>query len=230
MFSFMLYVSQQETDHWAYHSFEGGSLYMHITIIVMQVKEKSSGYSRLSCSQARTKTKSSTRRYNGKIMLKCASWNSNNFILTSLYILCALDTGEVTVSDECFALLILWNIENTRERILQDHQSESMSVASNEKLSDTVFDWNIKSKVSGSEGNIGWNDSALKKYSVMHQKVQQERTKHNRKDIYPMIHKEMTKMDPTSKSTKYCKNRKKTGIRLDDDVCWEVFVPFVTRV
>ena len=163
-------------------------------------------------------------------MLKCASWNSNNFILTSLYILSALDTGEVTVSNECFALLILWNIENTRERILQDHQSESMSVASNEKLSDTVFDWNIKSKVSGSEGNIGWNDSALKKYSVMHQKVQQERTKHNRKDIYPMIHKEMTKMDPTSKSTKYCKNRKKTGIRLDDDVCWEVFVPFVTRV
>ena len=98
-----------------------------------------------------------------------------------MYILSALDTGEVTVSDECFALLILWNIENTRERILQDHQSESMSVASNEKLSDTVFDWNIKSKVSGSEGNIGWNDSALKKYSVMHQKVQQERTKHNRK-------------------------------------------------
>ena len=128
----------------------------------------------------------------------------------------------VTVSDESFALLILWNIEDTMERMLQDN-SDNLSVASFKSYS------NNKSKVSGSEGNIGWNESALKKYSVMHQKVQQERTKHNQKDIYPMIQKEMTKMDPASKLTKYCKNSKKRLVSAQ--MCVENFsVPFVTGV
>ena len=117
----------------------------------------------------------------------------------------------VTVSDESFALLILWNIEDTMERMLQDN-SDNLSVASFKSYS------NNKSKVSGSEGTVGWNERAIKKYSQIHRKVQQERKKLNRQDIYLPIHRKMT-MELGDKSTKRCKNGKKTGFFLDDDVC-----------
>lgn len=117
----------------------------------------------------------------------------------------------VTVSDESFALLILWNIEDTNERINQDHLSDNVSVASFKSYSNNM------SKVSGSEGKIGWNERALRKYSEIHRKVEKERNTHNRGDIYTQVHRKMT-TDHASKLTKSCKKGKKKFFSLDDDV------------
>lgn len=118
----------------------------------------------------------------------------------------------VTVSDEAFALLNVWNIEDTFDRVNQE-TSENVSVCDSFKNFS-----NNRSKVPGSENKVGWNEKALKKYQEVHRKVKEDRKKtKDRTNLYTQVIQNM-RTSNGSKSTKNCKKVKKIGFFLGDDV------------